>query len=136
MEKYGNKPVKPGFENLRIWQKAYELMLEVHEICQHLPRDERFRLRDQIERSSSSVVDNIAEAYSSYYFNNKIKISYTARREAGETQNHLRKMEGKKYITRERANELIKEYEGLIRGINAFINTIKEFRNKGKKGRK
>ncbi|MBL7159708.1 four helix bundle protein, partial [Candidatus Microgenomates bacterium] len=70
------------------------------------------------------------------YFNNKIKISYIARREAGETQNHLRKMEGKKYITSKKADGLIKEYEGLIRGINAFINTIKEFRDKSKKGRK
>ena len=136
MEKHDNRPIKPGFENLRIWRKAYELMLEIHEICQHLPREERFRLRDQAERSSSSVVDNIAEAYSSYYFNEKIKTSYTARREAGETQNHLRKMEGKRYIAREKADRLIKEYEGLIRGINAFINTIKEFRDKGKKGRK
>jgi len=35
-------PVKPGFENLRIWKKAYELMLIVHQICKSLPRDEKY----------------------------------------------------------------------------------------------
>ncbi|PJE69027.1 hypothetical protein COU96_02010, partial [Candidatus Shapirobacteria bacterium CG10_big_fil_rev_8_21_14_0_10_38_14] len=64
MKKYNNKPIKPGFEKLRIWKKAYELMLGVHEVCKTLPRDERYRLRDQAERSSSSVVDCIAEAHS------------------------------------------------------------------------
>jgi len=35
-------PVKPGFENLRIWKKSYELMLIVHQICKSLPRDEKY----------------------------------------------------------------------------------------------
>ncbi|MBI1982384.1 MAG: four helix bundle protein [Candidatus Levybacteria bacterium] len=119
-----NKPKKPGFENLRIWHKAYELMLEIHAICKTLPKDERFRLRDQAERSSSSVVDNLAEAQATYYYNDKIKAAYTARRETGETQSHLRKMEGFKYISPSRANLLILRYEELIRGINAFVNYI------------
>lgn len=128
-----NMPTKPGFERLRIWKKAYDLMLEIHEICKTLPREEKFRLCDQSERSSSSVVDAIAEAYSTYYFNEKIKCSYLARREAGETQSHLRKMEGMKYISNEKAAMIIIEYEGLIRGINAFINDIK--RQKENRGR-
>jgi hypothetical protein len=56
------KPVA-GFEKLWVWQKAHKLMQEVHKFCKRLPREERFRLRDQIERSSSSVCDNIAEGY-------------------------------------------------------------------------
>lgn len=132
MKKYDNKPVKPGFENLRIWKKAYELMLKIHEICKNLPSDERFRLRDQAERSSSSTVDNISESYSTYYYNDKIKTVYIARKEAAETQNHIRKMEGKKYITSQTSRELISEYEGLIKGINAFINSIKKKRDSQK----
>ncbi len=50
-----------GFEKLWVWQKAHRLMLEVHEICRTLPLNERFRLRHQLERSSASVPDNIAE---------------------------------------------------------------------------
>ncbi|OGM15652.1 hypothetical protein A2V56_01975 [Candidatus Woesebacteria bacterium RBG_19FT_COMBO_42_9] len=115
-----------GFEKLQIWQIAYKLMLQIHEICRVLPREEKFRIQDQAERSSSSVVDAIAEGYSTYYYNDKMKSFYLARREAAETQSHLRKMEGKRYLLPKRTDELIESYEGLIKGINGFINYIKE----------
>ena len=53
-----------GFETLRIWQEAHRLMIEVHNIARTFPRNEQFRLGNQIERSSSSVAANIAEGYS------------------------------------------------------------------------
>ena len=62
-----------GFEKLWVWQKSFELMQEIHRFCKTLPREERFRLRGQIERSSSSVCDNIVEGYTAYYYNDKIK---------------------------------------------------------------
>ena len=52
---------RAAFEKLWIWQESYQLYLEICRICQFLPREERFRLRDQIERSSASVPDNIGE---------------------------------------------------------------------------
>ena len=97
---YQERPVA-GFEGLWVWQKAHQLMQEIHRFCKTLPRDERFRLRDQIERSSSSVCDNIAEGYSAYYYNVKIKGFNIARMEAGETQNHIRKLSRKDYLTAE-----------------------------------
>ena len=72
-----------GFEKLWVWQKALKLMQEIHLFCKTMPKDERFRLRDQIERCTSSVCDNIAEGYTSYYYNDKIKGFNIARKEAG-----------------------------------------------------
>ncbi|MFA5554308.1 MAG: four helix bundle protein [Phycisphaerae bacterium] len=115
-----------GFEKLWVWQKAHKLMQEIHKFCKTLPRDERFRLRDQIERSSSSVCDNIAEGYTAYYYNEKIKCFYTSRKEAGETQNHLRKMSGKDYITQDHSQKWVEEYEEVIRGINGYVRYIRE----------
>lgn len=121
-----------GFEQLRIWQKAHELMIRIHNLAKALPFEEKFRLKAQIERSSSSVCDNIAEGYSSYYYNDKIKGMYTARKEAGETQNHLKSFESKKYIKTNLAEELNKDYEGLIKGINAYINYVRDKRKSDK----
>lgn len=103
-------------------------MLEVHKICEVLPRRERFNLRDQIERSSSSVPGNIAEGHTSYYYQEKIEGFNIARKEAGETQNHIRTMQGKNYIEREIANDIINRYEEVIRGINGYINWVREKR--------
>ena len=77
-----------GFEKLWVWQKAHQLMIEVHKICEKLPYHERFKTKDQLERSSASVTDNIAEGHTSYYYQDKIKGFNVARKEAGESQNH------------------------------------------------
>lgn len=119
------KPVA-GFEKLWVWQKAYELMLEVHTFCKRLPRDEKFRLRDQIERSSSSVCDNIAEGYTTYYYSDKIKGFNVARKEAGETQNHIRKLSGKNYLDADRSQKWVGRYEEVVRGINGYARYIRE----------
>ena len=111
-------------------------MLEIHEFVKILPRDERFRKRDQIERSSSSVPDNIAEGYAAYYYNDKIKGMLTARKEAAETQNHIEALAGKKYLSRTKADSWFNHYEKVTAGINSYVNYIRDKRDKdGKKGK-
>lgn len=121
-----------GFERLWVWQKAHKLMLNIHKISRSLPRHERYNLRSQLERSSSSVADNIAEGHSSYYYQEKIKGFNTARKEAGETQNHIRSLQGKGYINRKIADDLVGEYEEVLRGINGYVNWIRRKRGSKK----
>jgi len=122
------------FRDLWIWQESHKLMLEIHKMAKCLPRDERFRKRDQIERSSSSVPDNIAEGYTAYYYNEKIKGMLIARREAGETKNHLEALVGKQYLARKMADEWISRYDHVIAGINSFVNYIRDkMQNSNKK---
>ena len=122
---YQEEPVA-GFERLWVWRNAHKLMQEIHRFCKILPREEKFRLRDQIERSSSSVPDNIAEGYAAYYYNDKIKGFNIARKEAGETQNHIRKLSGKGYLDPKKAQDWVESYEEIVRGINGFIRYIRE----------
>jgi len=119
------KPIA-GFEKLWVWQKSHKLMQEVHQFCKTMPRAEMFRLRDQIERCSSSVCDNIAEGYTSYYYKEKIKGFHIARKEAGETQNHIRNLSAKKYLEADRSQVWVEGYEEVIRGINGYIRHIRE----------
>jgi four helix bundle protein len=107
-----------GFEKLWVWQKSHQLMIEVHDICKKLPYQERFKTRDQLERSSSSVPDNIAEGHTSYYYQEKIKAFQIARKEAGESQNRIRSLQAKQYIKKDEADSFISRYEEVIRGIN------------------
>jgi four helix bundle protein len=117
-----------GFEKLWVWQRAHQLMLEVHKICQTLPHEEKYRKRDQLERASSSVPDNIAEGHTSYYYQDKIKGFNVARKEAGETQNHIRALQDKLYLDTNKARELIARYEEVIRGLNGYMRWVREKR--------
>ena len=117
-----------GFEKLWVWQKAHNLMQEIHKLCKALPESEKFKLRDQIERCSPSVCDNIAEGYTAYYYKEKMKGFYIARKEAGETQNQIRKLSGKKYLGLEQSQSWVEGYEEIIRGINGYIRYIRKKR--------
>jgi four helix bundle protein len=129
--------ITPRHEKLWIWQRAHKLMLSIHELAKKLPREEHFNLRSQIERSAKSTQDNIAEGCSNYYFNGKIRSYYDSRKEAAETQNHLREMAAKRYVSEQLAQTMIDEYEEIIRGINGLIRKTCELRefyaSKGKK---
>jgi four helix bundle protein len=113
-----------GFEKLWVGQKAHNLMQEIHKFCGTLPKAEDFKLKDQIERCSSSVCDNIAEGYTAYYYKEKMKGFYIARKEAGETQNQIRKLSGKNYLSPELSQNWVEGYEEVIRGINGYVRYI------------
>ena len=116
--------IKPAHEKLWIWQKANKLHLEICQICKTLPKHEMYNLRSQIERSSKSIKDNIAEANESYYFDDKRRGFFVSRKEAAETQNHLREMGDKNYLPKTKAQDMIDEYEEIKRGINGIVRSI------------
>ncbi len=52
-----------GFRDLRVYQLAFELAMEIFRLSKSFPLEERFSLTDQIRRCSRSVTANIAEGY-------------------------------------------------------------------------
>ena len=51
------------FEDLIVWQKAHQLVLDVYKTTKNFPVSERFGLVDQMKRSAVSVPANIAEGF-------------------------------------------------------------------------
>jgi len=113
-------PFEP-LEKLRIWQDAKEMALRVFENCKQITD---FSLKNQIQRSSQSVADNIAEMYGAYYFevkNNSLRIS---RKEAYETINHIETMRLRGYWETRNCEDLTRQYRNLIISINAYIKFV------------
>jgi len=52
-----------SFKDLLVYQKSFELAMEIFETSKIFPTDEKYSLTDQVRRSSRSVSANIAEAY-------------------------------------------------------------------------
>jgi four helix bundle protein len=50
-----------SFKNLRVWEKAHRLTLDVYRSIRSFPRDELYGLTSQMRRSSASIGANIAE---------------------------------------------------------------------------
>src|SRR5947209_18345104 len=52
-----------GHRDLKVYQLAYRLAMEIFFLSKSFPRDEIYSLTDQIRRSSRSVAANIAEGF-------------------------------------------------------------------------
>jgi four helix bundle protein len=49
------------YRELIVWQKSMQLVTAVYELMKKFPKDERFRLCDQLARAVVSIPSNIAE---------------------------------------------------------------------------
>ena len=52
-----------GFRDLRAYQLAFRLAMEIFQVSKSFPKEERYSLTDQIRRASRSVAANIGEGY-------------------------------------------------------------------------
>jgi hypothetical protein len=55
------RPGARGHRDLRVFQLAYKLAMEIFKRSKGFPEEERYSLTSQIRRSSRSVAANIAE---------------------------------------------------------------------------
>jgi four helix bundle protein len=115
-----------GFDELNIWKKGYALLMEIYKITATFPKEEKYGLTAQLRDSGNSVIANIAEAHSRYYFADRARVLYTSRGECEETRSHLRVALGLKYIDKKVFINLDKEYEGLSKGISSYIRSIRK----------
>jgi len=51
-------------KDLRVYKKAYSLAMEIFNISERWPSEEKYSLTDQVRRSSRSVCSNLREAWS------------------------------------------------------------------------
>ena len=51
------------FKDLTVYQKAFNLAMEIFELSKKFPKEETYSLTDQIRRSSRSVCTTVGEAY-------------------------------------------------------------------------
>ena len=67
-----------NYKELKVWQKSYQLCLEVYRVTVEFPKDEKFGLTSQIRRAVVSVPSNIAEGYGRKTTPDYIKSLYIA----------------------------------------------------------
>jgi four helix bundle protein len=52
-----------NYKDLKVWQRAYQLCLEIYKITKGFPDEEKYGLTSQLRRAAVSVPSNIAEGY-------------------------------------------------------------------------
>ena len=111
-----------GQRDLKVYQLAYRLAMEIFEVTKGFPKDERYSLTDQIRRSSRSVAANIAEAFRKrQYVNMFVSKLADADAEATEAQVWLDFAKDCGYLSPEHHSELTAGYADVGKMLGAMM---------------
>jgi four helix bundle protein len=117
-----------GHRDLKVYQLAYKLAMDIFIESKVFPKDERYSLTDQIRRSSRSVAANIAEGFRKRQYP-KMFLSKLADAdgEATETQVWLDFARDCEYLASKRQAELQKGYEEVGRMPGKMMSMPEKF---------
>ena len=113
----------PGssFKRLTVWQRSHELAVEIYKLTGCFPRNEQFRLTNQLCRAAASVPTNIAEGEGRFTRPDQIRFLYIARGSLYETQYLLTLSSALGYMDREKAGRVEEQCEEIARMLNGLI---------------
>ncbi|HLP12425.1 MAG TPA: four helix bundle protein [Flavobacteriales bacterium] len=121
------------FEDLEVWQKSRELCGEIGHILLKEGLSRNFKLRDQIDGSSGSIMDNIAEGFDRGGNKEFIQFLAYAKGSASELKSQLYRILDRKFIDKDEFEKLYEKTHEISRMLGGFMNYLKATDFKGNK---
>ena len=111
-------------KDLLVYQSAFQLALQIHQISISFPSEEKHSLTDQIRRSSRSVCANLGEAFRKRRYPKSFVAKLSdSEAEAAETQIWLDFASEFKYIDKEIHTLLSEKYDHILSQLVIMINS-------------
>jgi len=114
-----------SFTELDVWKLARNIRKQIRKLTHTFPVDEKFRLTDQIIRSSRSVTNNIAEGHGRFHYQDNIRFCVIARGSLSETLDHLIIAYDEELISKEDFLSLKQDIDMCLMKLNGYIFHIK-----------
>jgi four helix bundle protein len=75
-----------AYKDLKVWQRAHRLVVDVYRVTVDFPSEERFGLTNQVRRAAASVPTNIVEGSKRRHANDDARFLNVAEGSAAETE--------------------------------------------------
>jgi four helix bundle protein len=121
------------FEDIQAWQKAKELCSIIGKIIDEGKFQKNFSLIDQMERSSGSIMDNIAEGFERGGNREFLQFLYIAKGSCSEFRSQLYRAKDRTYISTEEFDNLYSLAKDIISLLQKLINYLETSEMKGLK---
>jgi four helix bundle protein len=117
-----------GHRDLKVFQLAYDLAMEIFHLSKSFPAEEKYSLTDQIRRSSRSVAANIAEGFRKRRYPNMLISKLTdCDGEATETQVWLDFACDCGYLSKPNRDRLTSGYEEVGKMLGGMMANASKF---------
>jgi four helix bundle protein len=116
------------FEDLDVWKVCRDLRIQAWAIARTFPKEEQYRLRDQLVRASRSVTANLAEGYGRFHYAENIQFARQARGSLYEIIDHLTVAQEEKLISDENFSSMRESVLSAISVVNGFIRYLSKAR--------
>jgi four helix bundle protein len=113
-----------NYKELKVWQKSYQLCLEIYGITARFPKDEKYSLTSQIRRAVVSIPSNIAEGYGRKTTADYIRSLYIAYGSNCELETQMMLSGDLGYIDRDRLEVILGEINEVESMLKALIRSL------------
>jgi len=115
-----------SFTELEVWKQARKIRTYISALTKTFPIEEKYRLIDQVIRSSRSIGNNIAEGHGRYHYQDNIRFCIMARGSLSETLDHLLIALDESMVSGEILKDFQIEYDSCLRLLNGYIQYLKK----------
>ena len=122
-----------SFEEIDAWKLARLLADRIYRASLDGPFSKDYKLKDQTNGSSGSVMDNIAEGFERDGTREFIQFLAVAKGSIGETRSQLYRALDRHYITKEQFEELTNDSLVISKKISSLIKYLNNTKIKGSK---
>jgi four helix bundle protein len=112
-------------KDLDVWQKSMDFVVELYNITNEFPKEERFGLIDQIRRASVSIPSNIAEGSARGSDKDFIRFLYFALGSASEVETQVIISERLGYLDKDKEDSLQIKLSNVKKMILGLITYLK-----------
>ncbi len=114
-----------SYRDLKVWQKAMDLVVESYRVARTFPVRETYGLRSQIERASTSIPANIAEGHGRDHLGDYLHHLSVANGSLMELETHLIIANRLHYLTSEELEPLLTQSGEISRMLSGLTKTLK-----------
>ena len=122
-----------GFEELDVWKLAREICNETWELMENTSLGNDYSLKNQINASSGSIMDNVAEGFERNGNREFIQFLSIAKASCGELRSQLYRCLDRKHISKEQFDGIFSKTIAEGKKIGAFMAYLKKSERKGAK---
>lgn len=122
-----------SFEDLEVWKKARTLASKIFEITLQGSLGKDFSLKEALNKTSGSIMDNIAEGFERGGNKEFIQFLFIAKGSAAEVRSQLYRAFDRNHLTSQEFELLKVQVETISKQLSALINYLKTSDLKGPK---